>query len=424
MTKTKKLFGVLFFTLVCVGCVETFDFESEIESFESVLVVEATITNEFKNQRVLLSRTSALKGENGAIPEKEAVVIVKNKTSSFTFIESNPGEYRSIDPFSVEEHMEYHIEIKTSDGNMYSSKKMELPPVVPIENLYIERGYNENEDDGVLVLIDIANSTDKTQYYRYEYEETYKIIAPWYSPTELIPRDVQFPFRLSEVFPTLDEDLVIDYLVEIKLRDQQEQICYNTLKSNSIILTDSNSLVENELEQFKIHFVNRNNYIISHRYTVLVKQYVLSKETYSYYETLKNFSNSKSVLTEHQTGYIQGNLVSLTNSQEKVIGFFDVASVNEKRIFFNYSDLFPDEFRPPYAINCDDFFIPGLIVEDLDHNVISSPLIDALDAGYQFYIDNEEGFSIFESGPFILVLEPCGDCTVLGSNSVPEFWSE
>jgi len=424
MTKVKKLLGVFVFTLVCFGCVETFDFESKIESFERALVVEATITNEYKQQRVLLSRSSTLTSVNEAIPESEAIIVVKSNTTSFTFIEDNPGEYISIDAFAANEDMEYHLEIRTSDGSLYSSKNIQMPPVVALENLYIERGLNENGDDGALVLIDIVNSTENTKYYRYEYEETYKIIAPWYSPEELVPKDVDFPFRLAAVLPSLDESFLIDYLVERKFRDKQEQICYNTVKSNTIILANSNNLLDNKMEQSKILFLNRNDYIISHRYSVLVKQYRVSKEAYNYYETLRNFSESNSLFSEQQTGFIQGNLFSRTNSQEKVIGFFEIASVNERRVFFNYSELFPDEILPPYVISCDDFFIPRLLVEDPDHNVIRSPLIDALKDGYQFYKDNEGEFSIFEGGPFILVLEPCGDCTVLGRNIVPDFWIE
>ena len=46
-------------------------------------------------------------------------------------------------------------------------------------------------------------------------------------------------------------------------------------------------------------------------------------------------------------------LQSTTNPDDKVIGYFDVASVTSKRIFFNYIDLFPNESLPPYYTECE-----------------------------------------------------------------------
>jgi len=406
------------------SCVETFDFESEIEDFENALVVEATITNELKQQRILLSRSSTLKNVNGAIPESEAVVVVNNNTTSFTFIECNPGEYMSKAPFAAHENSEYYIEITTHDGRKYSSLKKQLTPAISIEALYVERGIDENEEEGVFVFIDNINASEKTKYYRYDYEETYKIIAPNYSPQELIPRDIEFPIALTDI-PGDNYDDMIDFFVELRLREEQEQICYNTNTLNTIILASSNEFVNNELGQVKIRFINRNDYRISHRYSILVKQYVISKEAHVFYKTLKNFSEVNYVFSEQQTGFVQGNIFSIKNPKEKVIGFFDVASVNEKRVFFNYSDLFPDEILPPYYVNCDDYFAPPLIKTDSENNVFGSPLFEALNVGMQFLeVNDATNPNILLTGPFRLVIQPCGDCTVLGSNSVPAFWSE
>lgn len=147
----------------------------------------------------------------------------------------------------------------------------------------------------------------------------------------------------------------------------------------------------------------------------MVKQYVENLAAYTYYETLKKISESGSLLSPRQPGYLYGNLRSTNNPTEKIIGYFDVASVSTKRIYFNYEDLFPGEFAPPYYTNCDEFcYRPGLepypcrtfdgFIQDLGLNKIA----------YQS--------ANVPSSVYNMVNIPCGDCTSFSSNIKPTFW--
>ena len=94
-------------------------------------------------------------------------------------------------------------------------------------------------------------------------------------------------------------------------------------------------------------------------------------------------------------------------------------------MYFNYADLFPGDQLPPYVIECDDFISPILLKEDFVHNIIGSPVMDALNQGFQYYdVTNDTDLSPFAVMPYLLVQEPCGDCTVLGENVVPDFWED
>ena len=422
----KKILYLIFFSIAIFSCIEEIDIESN-EEFDSLLVVEATITNMHEFQEVKLSRTRSLDSVDitSKSCERFAQVIVKEDAGTeYVFEEVDEcGTYRSKLPFAAKENVDYRLLVTTSNGRQYSSLDMKLTSLAIINDLYAEREFNELGEDGISIYVDTYNQSNNLQFYRYEYEETYKVIAPWYSSRELVPSDVSFPFPLSN-FPTLDPQYIIDFLVEMKFRDEQQQICFNTVESNNILIANTSSFSGNSLDRFKIRFINSENYIISHRYSILVRQIVQSSQAYTYYENLKSFSESESLLSETQNGFIEGNIFSESSSNEKIVGFFEVASVDEKRIFFNYSDLFPEEELPPYYINCDNFFAPALLVEDFAHNVIRSPLIEALNQGYKFYDENDESYSIFEGGPFILVFEPCGDCTVLGKNFAPDFWAD
>ena len=411
--------SLMFFATSCVD-----EIPLEPESFESVLVVEATITNENKQQEVLLSRSYMF----DSIPVKETnatVRVIDDAANVYTFVETESGVYKSQAAFAAQPNRNYNLSIITSDGRVYASTERQLTPPTSIDDLYVERDFNENGIEGVSVYVDSYDATGNSKYYRHEYEETYKIIAPLYSPRELISNGVQLPILENDTFQYDTIESIIDLLVELKFRDQQEQVCYKTVKSNTFILENTEAYIEDKLEKYRVRFLNRDSYTIIHRYSILVRQYVHSRESYTFYETLNSFSESETVFTENQPVFLEGNVFSVENKNENVFGFFEVASIDEKRIFFNYSDLFVNESQPDFYIECDEFFTPVLIREDFAHNWISSPLVDAINDGYQFYDENDvEVSSPFSYAPFRLVLEPCGDCTFLGNNNVPDFWED
>ncbi len=430
MRKLQRFFKRRWYFLMFIGafsCVEEIDIIQETE-FESILIIEATITNENSYQQILLSRTFSLE-EEGPTPELGAIVYLNDTNGNhIEFAEETPGVYQSLIEFSALPNVEYQLEIETVDGRSYGTSVEQLTSVSSIDDVRFVRGFNENNQEGISVFVDALSASNEEKYYRHEYEETYKIIAPWYSPLELeiLEEDFIYPQSLLFEHPSVQD--LIDFFFDLVLREEQEQICYNTVKSNSIIINSTEDLIQNEANAFRVRFLNRNMPEIMHRYSILVKQFGQSKEAYTFYKTLREFSNLESVFSQVQTGFLEGNVFSETNENEKVIGYFEVASYDEKRVFFNYDDLFPGEIRPEYYISCNEPFSPPLLQEDFFHNITNSPVIDALNASvntFIFYdINEDESPSPFSNSPFQLVLKPCGDCTVYGDNSVPDFWTE
>ena len=196
-----------------------------------------------------------------------------------------------------------------------------------------------------------------------------------------------------------------------------KRICYPTDVSNDIIITTTNNFDEDRVQRFPVRFVNRDNYIISHRYSVLVRQYVISAEAYAFFETLRDFSETESFFSDTQPGQLNNNIASATDVNEPVLGYFEVASVSERRIFFNYDDFFPGEDLPPYADPCSRVAPP---LQDLETDCVLRPLIEA-----EVFLYLQENFEPAPmEGPFIVVPRVCGDCTVLGTSELPEFWIE
>ena len=397
--------------LLYTACVEPIDIKTL--SFEDVLVVEALITNEYKTHQIKLSNSFRFEDE-AALPENDADVFITEDTGSrIDFTEtSEAGIYSSTIPFAAESGKIYQLFITTSDNKSYQSKAISMTNTTQIDKVYAERGVNSNEQ-GVSIFVDSYDDTGNSKYYKYEYEETYKIIAPnWVSQDLVIVPIV-----------VVGEDGVKDTIqgLELQSKTTEQKTCYNTEVSKGIILTGTTDLLEDRVEKFEVRFIKSINPIISHRYSILVKQYVLSIDAHSYYKTLKKLSSSENGIVQTQPGFIQGNISSMDNADEKVIGIFEVSSVSEKRIFFNYRDLYVDEALPPYFVPCEFsttlYFFPLIITNSVKYfgptNYVPDPnaLTDPL-------------FPDPNSGPYLLVSAPCGDCRLLGSNIKPDFWNE
>lgn len=151
--------------------------------------------------------------------------------------------------------------------------------------------------------------------------------------------------------------------------------------------------------------------------------YVQSFEAYTFYSNLKEFSQNESVLSQVQPGFFEGNIVSTTNSNEKIIGLFDLSSIDTKRIYFNYSDLYPNESLPPYAISCNTKAPSELPILPLPCPIL---LACYLASGEWKYVDENNDYDPInpDKGFFLLAPRSCGDCTVYGNSTPPTWWED
>jgi hypothetical protein len=390
-------FGILI--VVLNSCTEPFDTTGVISDFESVLVIEATITNEFKQQQIRLTRTFEFEA-NGAPSESNAeVIVLDDQGNEFRFLETEPGLYLSEQVFEAQANRDYRLSVTTSDGRNYASRVTQLTQVTPIGEVVAERRIN-NEEEGMAILVNTFDPTNSSKFYRYEYEETFLIIAPDWKEEDLIASPNSNDCQVEVV--TTGEN--------------NERVCYGTNTSNGIILTSTAGLVEDRVSEFMVRFVDRNNYIISHRYSILVRQFVQSSAAYSFFDTLKNLSESDNLFSQIQPGLLVGNVFSENNDNEIVLGYFDIASVSEERIFFDYDVFFPNEPLPPYISACNPSAPPIVgLAGDCE-------LADFVRANFVEYLGVNSAPTEERPGPFLVVAPACGDCTVIGSNVVPPFW--
>lgn len=373
-------FPFLILCFINYSCVE--EFKPGTISFEDVIVIEATITDEYKYQKILLSRT--FKFEEDAQPESGATIkIISSSNQTYDFQETEPGIYVSNVQFSAVGNIDYQLFITTNNGKKYESEIIQLVNNnALIDDLYAIKELSVDGVEGIGIYIDGSNATSNSNYYGYDFEETYKYIAPYWAREDLVLQS-ENPIRFS--------------LVD---RVKEEKTCYITKKSSGRLLTDTNLQSDNKVEKFLIKFIPLTHFSLNSRYSILVKQYIQSQESYNYIKTLNKFSDVESLLSQTQTGFFVGNIYSLENKDDKVIGFFEASSLSEKRIFFDRSDF----IKITYPINC-TLSIPtyralAVLVKNNSVKFHSSPV----------------------DGVYEVVNRNCGDCTVYGTNVKPTFW--
>ena len=435
---TKTIFFLVFSVFFFTNCIEKFDIPSEVDEtvLASTLIVEATITNEIKRQKILLSRPSnfevvndldsiydprfpEIPKEPGFSYERNAQVsVVDNKGNEYQFVETSPGTYLSNDNFAAEKDVEYTLNVITDKATSYVSSAESFGSVGQIEDLYIERDFNVEGDEGVFIYLDGGSTSTSDQYYRYTYEESYKIIAPEWREEDFVLTNYD-PCAL----PTVTYDLEI-----VKRENEEGKVCYKTDYSNSIIQNSTVALQDNRAVGFPVRFLNRNNYIISHRYSILVKQYLQSIDAYNFYRTLESFGSSENIFSSIQPGLLIGNIKAENDGDDQVVGYFEVASVTEKRAYFNYEDLFPEEPLPDYAVNCfpssPPLEHPSYCYEGELNWPCPISILEGVNINlFAYYGENEEGIGACP-GPYLTTFRACSDCTVLGNSTMPDFWEE
>jgi len=384
----KKYIILLLFTGFCLfqSCVEPIEFKPD--EYEDILAVKVTITDELETQKIFLNRTFSF-GEDGPAPESDASVLITDSDGNeFEFREVENGEYHSVAQFQAQPGIDYQLEILTSNGFSYYSEPTQLSVSSPIDSVEAQR-LTVNGEDGIAIKVDNYNTDGATQFFRYEYEETYKIVSRYSSNLDLLYENGEF-----EVVP----------------KTREEQVCYNTLNSTNFILTNTSNLSENNLENFLVRFVETGNPKLSRRYSLLVRQIGISRDAHYYYNTLERLSGSDNLFSQNQPGFVEGNIIS-ENPNLKVLGYFNVSSVSSKRIFFDYYDFYEvGEPRTYFSEDCNPSIPEILPPQDEALGAI-------VQAGY---------VKLLRTTPFAyeVVEAECIDCNFWGTNVKPDFWEE
>ena len=374
-------YSIHFFYLMLLfsHCVQ--EFEPSSQGYDNLLVVEAFLSNGNESFEVKLSRSTTI-DTSAFIPEYGAQVSLTDDIGEkHTLSETSSGIYQSMEQLNAQVGRSYQLHIQTASGKSYESSEVIMRKTPVIDDLRYEFQEKPNGEQGVQFYVNAHDDENKTWYYRWEWDETWEFMTPYDS------------------YLLWEDDM-------LKLRDERINICWKFGNSTTIEISTSKNLSSDFISDYPLLFVSTMTDRLKFEYSLNVRQYALSAESYTFWNELKKTTENLGTLFDPQPSVIKGNMYNINDDNEVVLGYFDASEVHEQRIFINNRDLPPAQY-PNYYSYCYDSIdsynrIPAMI--KANWMLVTETI-------------NEAGFPAY-----LFSIPSCIDCRIYGTNKKPDYW--
>src|SRR6185437_7325801 len=218
---------------------------------------------------------------------------------------------------------QYRLKIVLADNTTYLSDFVPVKTTPAIDSI----GYIE-QNDGLQFYLNTHDQNNNTRYYRWAYEETWKFHAKYQS---------------GEVTDG----------TKIVLRNGNQDIfdCFAGDVSSDILLGSSAKLAQDVIFQSPLGFIPSTSEKIGVRYSVLLRQYALTSDAFSFWSNLKKNTEQLGSIFDAEPSQINGNIHNIKNLLEPVLGYVSACTVQKKRIFVDQTQL-PVTWRTSYPYDC------------------------------------------------------------------------
>jgi Domain of unknown function (DUF4249) len=328
---------------------------------------------------IKLSRTRNLADTVVNIPELGANIAIENKSGVFYPLGSrgSDGTYTS-NLLNLGSNAELRLNIILSNGNKYISDFVRSKQTPPIDSI----SWIQKED--VDIYVSSNDPANNSRYYKWDFTET-----------------VQYNSYLETIW-RVTNGLIVQ-------RDSADKVnvCWKDQFNTDILIGSTAALSRDVVSLKRITTIPKNDNRLNIRYSILVRQYTLTAEAYQYWQIIQKNSEQLGTLFDLQPSQLYGNIQSVSNPNEPVVGFISASTVQQARIFINNSQL-NNWKSPPANPPCEPQIIPQ---NPVDYRIFDFP--DTSFAPWYF----------ITGGSIAIVRKECLDCTLAGgTNKKPSFW--
>ena len=324
MNKNQKISirSVLVFALflvLTVSCIDRLDFLGETK--EGQLVIYGLFTDVDERQVVTVSRTALSGLAPRGVPNAK-VTVVSTSGARYPYTSLKNGEYELVG-FRAIEGLSYALEVVV-DGKVYLSKYEKVPELDAEDVLsfsFDNEPFKTDKPEYVFKVFSETKLPDNRDpiYLRWTIEETYLWPQAWLRGTGIPPPQPPPCFISDAIEPN-----------RINLFDGS-----GTSTRNSTLLLGRRS-VDNSFQ---------------YPFFVTVKQLSINREAYNYWEKIKIVISNQGSLFDIPPAPISGNIFNVKDSEETVLGYFEVAKTKTTRIYTKNTDvpfklLDPCQFLP------------------------------------------------------------------------------
>ncbi|MDP9041933.1 MAG: DUF4249 domain-containing protein [Bacteroidota bacterium] len=371
-----------FLVLVFFGCREYYA-PPVLKQAPDFLVVDGFLNGTPDSTYIRLSYTRSLNDTAPAAPSLQATVMVEgNQNTLTTLTELGNGVYGNL--LSLKTSEKYRLSITSRDGRKYKSDYVPFQKTPGIDS--ISWSQDTSKVDFYLNTHDPQNNTF---YYRWQFEETW-----------------QYSTYLTSNFD------YVNGIVVPRKADQQIHNCWKSNISPSILLANTSRLSQDVVTHFFFNSISKSSEKIYLLYSVLIRQYALTKDEFEYWSELKRSSEQLGTLFDAQPSQLNSNIHCISNSSEPVLGYLSASTIQRKRIFVGIDDLTNSNYLP-YSLPCH-------VLKDVTTGF--SPY-DTSRVNEYLYMPNHLFTFWYYDGIYNVAQNFCIDCREHGGTNIkPSFW--
>ena len=403
--KWLRLIVVFLILTVTSSCIDPFN--PQVQGFQSLLVVDALVTDANESYYCRLSRTIE---KDRDTPERVtgAIVLIEDDLGNMhAFNEISSGVYKSDSlSFRGEAGRSYMLHITTRDEKEYESDPAVMLQVPDIDSLYFGKDRQLDNDDGqfhegIRIYFDSEKPVDG-KYLRWTYEEWWKTHVP---------------------FPPLWT--FIDEYNIIRVLEPGNVICWRNNRSDEIITASSDADLSTRYEKKPLLFIASDKADrLMIKYYIKVRQYSITSGEFEFREQMKQINTAGGDIFDRQPFQIVSNIHNRGNPHEQVLGYFQVSAVSEASMYVTRQQVDSLNLRQ-FDYACEMLWarpnmdFPGKPLNPVSFTTMHNIIIKE---GYVFFdysldADGNLGYLIF-------VPDFCSDCTVTGNPDKPDFWDD
>lgn len=340
--RVKSALAILYLCLA-LSCIEQLPLPTG--STQPRLLVDGMITQEAGPHSVKLFMTGTSLTDAYTPVSGATLIISNNLLQQVNLTEVEPGLYQTPNNWMAQQGKLYQLKIMLADGREYISEDQHLYSAGTIDELHTELKLNSINQDNISlpqhaihVSVDGHGDDGQDNLFRWRWKGTYEV------------------FTNPELFEVVRGGaLIVEPLPCSGLHPGGP---YGPCTCCSCWVTDkdftarvSRSFTENGFLRQPITIIPVDQFRFFIRYHVEVEQLSLSPQVYDFWKRLESQQQGAQNIFQPNAIKIKGNITSVTNPKEEVLGIFAVSAVVRQTRFIDQFDLGGIVSTPPVVKN-------------------------------------------------------------------------
>jgi hypothetical protein len=399
----KSAITVFLILLLCT-CIDPYN--PKLGEYTPLLVVDGLITDLNSSYTIKLSRTFQNQNETPQMVP-DAKVSISDNLGNITFFKyKGNGVYKS-DSTEIKGLVgrTYVLHIYTKDGAEYESDPCIMQSVPEIDSIYYAKDEKLTSNGtkyqkGISIYLN-SSGGDIDQFYRWTFDETWKFKIPY-------PK--RYNFNMADSSITVVNNV--------------KEFCWKNRKSTEILIYSNTKGQPLSIKKEPVFFIapDQSDRLLI-QYSILVKQYSISKNEYDFWNNLKLVSESSGDIFSKIPFTIVSNIKNVNDKKERVLGFFQVSAVKQKRINITLSEILELNL-PFFHYSCEQF---ARDPSDYPKSPGAPPTtwaeiyaIWCITSDYYFVEPQYSSGS--KLSKMVFAKPECADCELTGTSKKPDFW--